>query len=239
MKRILLALPCALLLFPPQANSAEMRTCHQTCAELLNHDSNCEKYCTEKDLQPNAVGFCPEDVPCINSCDVKFGADRTGAKWGDCRDICVALYIRVDCGHGEPPPGGAGGSDDATKVGGGGGNVAPSSGMRDSSVTARQAGATTGPAGSSPVDLNSAGEHNPDPAQAHLESSLLRSFSGKEKLGNRKAKDPLHSDNELEKTVEEAISSSVALGKSGDTGELTLFERVHRKYGERLNSLTL
>ncbi|MGZ3718417.1 MAG: hypothetical protein ACXVB8_08895 [Bdellovibrionota bacterium] len=216
MKRFLLL---ALLIFPPRASAmVEMRNCHQTCAELLKQDSRCEKSCAEKALQPHAVGFCPEYDPCFQSCERKFAGNHSSTGWGDCRDICVALYIRVDCGHGEPPPGGTGDVDASKGTGGIGGSPVPASAPRESSVTARRAEAPIGSAGS---------------PQAPVDSSLLRSFNGKEKLGNRKAKDPLHPTNDFEKTVEEAISSSVTAGKNGEGSELTLFERVHRKYEER------
>lgn len=180
------------------AAASPMRTCHQTCAELLNHDARCERACAAKDQRMSAAHYCPEFDGCMKSCDSR--GDRQSSAWGDCRDVCVAISIRVDCGDGEAPPGGSGGTNEGgPKAIDGGGATVP-----------------TIPA--------------PPPAASipgESQNALLHAFDGKGQMANQKVKGALQPSSGLEGIVESAIQSG---RHEGGGAELTLFERVHRKY---------
>jgi hypothetical protein len=208
MIRFIIALLLSCVALSPAAVASELRGCRQTCAELLHHDQDCEKICNEKDAHPQIAGFCPEYTPCFQTCEAK--GKPNSPEWSNCRDICAALFIRVECADKNPLSG-------------------PGHGL--SSVGAGAGGGGSGGAakGNSP-QTNSKQESN------RLETSPDRGFAAKGQLGVKKDRDALHSSNGIESAVEDAIAGSLAADKkpSGasteEQSELTLFQRVHRKY---------
>jgi len=242
----------ALLLLPRLApasaeGDAAFAHCAAACrlsfpADLEGHQA-CVRECERK--FPRAKTGCPELLnPCNEACRGRFGDQPKGAPMIACRGACMQRYGGLDCNPLPPPVEGGGGTGTSSRgepLGAKSGAHAPALSVSFGEALPKRGAVKEGSGVSSSPDLGAA---SPSPAPAKVNDAAgpplgaggARSHASahdgfaelfdatKEKRVDLRKLGALAPSNSLEAVVHEAVA--------GASKELTLFDRVRRRYRE-------